>query len=1033
MRQHLMLRTHKLLASCAVAAASGVANRLKSSEVAKEPPASDVAHQNGRRRTSSDVAEGLLRALFKEGLTVSSGDHRGSPSLDTSAAACLQLSRLLESLLSKRNQNLKEAVMTAIQQVKTSTASAVPGGSIDDRIRQQPPLYLAALLGSCLYQWRAKSPSATVRQETDAEECMTAYRKLIVSCASLTQGSNPSLSASERMEELGWLFALSVPLLHSSPASPSGNDDHDARLLNQLVKRMTDCCCLDAPSPLTTRTQDRSSLLHSVRTTVALGKSLKPLMRRRPFDTVSSEIAILHMIRLVYGWTEYCKAGSVDPSPLGLAGAGREEDVSLWLSVTHQLEWFTCIVPSEYTAAEGSGAHKTPPSDLCHRTCHTSLNIRLNTLWESAVKWKKLSRASHHHIRHNSSNNHDRGWLASPALTRTLFSQLCELLQSMRLYTSSPSSTPSSIWMKTLARVIRVALNVEVAVSFKIYQEFCFAAAPPSLRSNSAAAPPNASLAPIMDDQKQRREVNDILYQCLTLRYLSCWAVHQAVLYWGQPHGEGSTAEKSCGNVWDDFFSSFHHSFASLLRRHYLFDAQEQSCLLGFPEASRYSSQIFILWNGTFIRQREANQLLSSGAAKTRMGRFIFSACGTHLWLALEVAFFLSVMLQRWPQCVSAAQSTITTHQIHTYVKEAFMTLEHATSKQLWHLRSTNALFYFTGETKDRQYVTGAVRERHAQSILSVVHAHVTHPSFLWMPLQQVEELFFVFTFFRDLFMTFAPPPTVEVVESGLGQRQELPPPQRRLSSVGAHETDFSLFHEYLMRRLFVVSNVLRELRRRWVEREDCKESVRGALLQLATLEPDGEPARREKRQWAKQTAADLMTREAERRAAEVEWAVFTKPHAPWGFVACLKRVEHTIQNASLSRLLYTVIPKTRQKAVNELPVERAALPMNAATEEDCDVLLITIHRLSTSQRLGFGLNAANAELTEVDEEERESGDLSPFAAAAKAAGVDDVVQECVGCRVIGIDDQPTQSGRDVAACIKGKRDFTMRLKRKPG
>lgn len=214
-----------------------------------------------------------------------------------------------------------------------------------------------------------------------------------------------------------------------------------------------------------------------------------------------------------------------------------------------------------------------------------------------------------------------------------------------------------------------------------------------------------------------------------------------------------------------------------------------------------------------------------------------------------------------------AAFVVATTSAIQDYAHEVLLTLEHSTAKQLWHLRcggrgmtrshtssttpphhlqedekdgvdsSTSSsststsdtahsvLFHFTGEDRHHVYLQDpALRRRHAQSVLSVVHAHVMHPSLLWAPLWLVQELFIVLDYCKTALRVKpvkaeegrqAAHTDYEAMEEENNEEEEVLP----VVVVGKYQSNLSLFHGYLVLRMYVISNVLRTLRRAWVDR----------------------------------------------------------------------------------------------------------------------------------------------------------------------------------------------------------------------
>lgn len=325
------------------------------------------------------------------------------------------------------------------------------------------------------------------------------------------------------------------------------------------------------------------------------------------------------------------------------------------------------------------------------------------------------------------------------------------------------------------------------------------------------------------------------------------------------------------------------------------------------------------------------------GAGRVLGAKCCFTACGVALSQAMEVAYFLVLCDQRWPHLLHSyggrggnggneeeeEYSLSAPSAIQEYAHEVCIILEHSTAKQLWYLRSrggaaaatpgvnnqqrSDALFYFTGESRSHVYPCDpALRWRQGQSILSVVHAHLIHPSLLWAPLWQVHELLIIFDYCvasprsltekkmkkstqaKDIqeeeegvearaehFLTGEESPAVvqtklsatkdeveehkggklyEPAQDGKMMRVEITKKEEyfekedeeeeyeeeeeewsRLIVVGNHQSNLSLFHGYLVLRIYVISNVLRQLRRAWTEelwrrRKDAWQTFQGKL-----------------------------------------------------------------------------------------------------------------------------------------------------------------------------------------------------------
>lgn len=579
-----------------------------------------------------------------------------------------------------------------------------------------------------------------------------------------------------------------------------------------------------------------------------------------------------------------------------------------------------------------------------------------------------------------------------------------------------------------------------------------------------------------------------------------------------------------------------------------------------------------------------------------------FTACGVGLSQALEVAFLLAMYAAKWPsQQALGAAALISPRAVHSYIQEVFFTLEHSTAKQLWHLRSTGVLFYFTGEQKKgRQYLPegSTVRRRHAQSVLSVVHAHVCHPSLLWMPLYQLQEMVTILSLVPDVLfrpvdddnMGEEDHTDADVLEATTAKEDEfdgvLPVPtplepvdkdmtgmrieedflednedvgeedgeltRRRVKVlVGRQQSDLSLFHGYMVLRLFVVSNILRQWRRDLLYQlkaplshvhEDQhvvpphnnatapaqslrrshfqREHLVKELERLQQLEPKSEEHKSQHaRQWAKEAVSDIMQDPA---LFALAGYMEDSPDPLWGAVRSVQRLERTIQVAVKHRLLMNVTAESKKRFSRRTSAHLPSLPTHKSSDESSiagreesaaggktlnacgppdhyagtqgegmidanlgtteggkenqnnhlNEISLHIQRDHSQAPMGFVLSLHHAEVRQVtplvslkrsenesqeegrkanatvgsknqsfnadfvrslskdfpeDESPKATSCCSPFALAAAASGIKKP-EALIGWRVVSIDGVRVSSGKDVAAQVKGKTQFIMKL-----
>ncbi|KAH9578766.1 hypothetical protein LSM04_004289 [Trypanosoma melophagium] len=440
--------------------------------------------------------------------------------------------------------------------------------------------------------------------------------------------------------------------------------------------------------------------------------------------------------------------------------------------------------------------------------------------------------------------------------------------------------------------------------------------------------------------------------------------------------------------------------------------------------------------------------------------------CGVPLPNAIDIAFFLSLLQsQRHTStvCVGAAEaaaaSEIDDVLVTTYVGDVLRALDHNTAKQLWHLRTTKVQRCFTGTDINSETGDERRQRRQAQSVLSVVHAHVMHPSFLWMPLQQLQEVVFMLAQNRELIeATQARLKSTQVETSG----SLLTP----LAGNSAGSDNYSVgggdvaFYQdpskdsttrhferalgYLSLRLFVVSNVLRHYN------HVLKRQERPARSPLE--ESKSESTRRERRLWAKSMAITLRDNYPS-MAAEVEGLIPTKiKHRKRGNLRVLSRMQATIQMAVRHSLLFHVKKRRRMRRIKEEKQDKIAAECNVGesamenktlceseilstpekSEKPPGTTTVRLQRTEANTPLGFSLYGGRALIRRLTNTAKENHTRmraanTPFTAALEVAGVTDP-STVVGWRIVQIDGIDVQDSKTVSALVHGKCDFTMVL-----
>ncbi|EPY20501.1 hypothetical protein STCU_08969 [Strigomonas culicis] len=380
-----------------------------------------------------------------------------------------------------------------------------------------------------------------------------------------------------------------------------------------------------------------------------------------------------------------------------------------------------------------------------------------------------------------------------------------------------------------------------------------------------------------------------------------------------------------------------------LARRHYLAAAHRQR-LPCYREADTRRLMeaflsVFLLQRSisppfeVFLAEREGAEGSPSSETGAALKRYV-PVCGTTLSQAMEVSFFLGYFVTYLHRTTTS--DVLFSHAaVESYLKEMFYFLDVNTAKQLWHLRREKKLFFFTGEQRHHQLTEDeALQRRLAMSTLVTVHAHVTYASVLWMPLYQLQELFFLLLQFPQLFFgpsrtlldttsagaaaaadgegdeadafawSMASDPAAAAAPAGSSQKVQGAPVRARRR-----------VHGYLVLRLYVISNVLRTLGELALSRElaalahtpqdrAAAGSLSASIERLLAYEPPAARQRRhsQSRPWAAAQARILHT-ECSRLPAEVEGI----PSVSGGYVRVLQRVETTARSALDHGLLFDV------------------------------------------------------------------------------------------------------------------------------
>ncbi|GET91529.1 hypothetical protein, conserved [Leishmania tarentolae] len=495
-----------------------------------------------------------------------------------------------------------------------------------------------------------------------------------------------------------------------------------------------------------------------------------------------------------------------------------------------------------------------------------------------------------------------------------------------------------------------------------------------------------------------------------------------------------------------------------------------------------------------------------------------WQVCGTTSAIAMDGAFFFAYYLYHWTAetgyhstepcnrgteaeqtvldaalacddvvsgmpCPSVAHILTRTKAVE-YTKEMLFQLQHDTARQLQHLRTTCRLHHFTGELQDKKRLLedANLRQRHVTSTLSVVQAHRTQPTFLWMPLAQVQEMVFLFDQYPQLFRYIDSERSLSTRDDAQEKHGGEDGPRGGTHEypkvhVGDITCTFARAHGYLVKRLHVLSGILREYRSILLESTSNdandshtiindssaslptprRSSFRGRLLDNARYSPHLEVHRRSNYGWARVWATQLHE-EFPRLAAQMEGA----PLWASGVVRALDRMERTMSDTHQKGLFINVVKSQQQYRELQRAQSAASAPTfaeqatpvdtteNKPTEEP-QLRDLVVQRDSANVPLGLVLDGT-ARILRVqmkvarpaavaDSSYEAEGDVleSPFARAlahsqpegqqplAMPSGAS-IYTDVVGWRVLRVNGNSVRTGLDVAAQVQGKIEFTVTL-----
>ncbi|EAN80453.1 hypothetical protein, conserved [Trypanosoma brucei brucei TREU927] len=488
------------------------------------------------------------------------------------------------------------------------------------------------------------------------------------------------------------------------------------------------------------------------------------------------------------------------------------------------------------------------------------------------------------------------------------------------------------------------------------------------------------------------------------------------------------------------FLKNISASFFPLLRRHYL---------------DTLGSEVLVSCLQVFLLLKQLSDVMESGGGgDDRQSGQVAEAlrvCGVPLSQAAEVAFFMSFLqygchVRPVSSSGISADSVVSPTIVSMYVREVLFALDYNTAKQLRHLRAKKVLHCFTGLRCDNgEKVDGRLLRRQAQSVLSVVHAHVMHPSFLWMPLHQLQEIFFILSHERQLTKG------LRNTKGALGDEASETPSLFSVGSHGAKPRHFSRALGYLSLRLYVVTNVLRHYRI-FLLRGDRRKGVGMPLNDSAV-----EERKRMRRQWSRDMA-HLLHSKCSNLLAEVEGLnpanSTDQEKANW---RALARLEATINLAVRNSLIYSVKKRKRMAALdaarergeaeasveagdNTSPEDIGAEPSDGEGTADHKapaerVFHLTLMRNDAEAPLGFSLHGSRSTIRRIVFKNdgvmggaSVAGNNTPFSAALREIGILDP-HSVVGWRITQIDGTDVEDTSAIIPLIRGKRKFSMTLR----
>ncbi|CAD2216236.1 hypothetical protein AGDE_08417 [Angomonas deanei] len=570
---------------------------------------------------------------------------------------------------------------------------------------------------------------------------------------------------------------------------------------------------------------------------------------------------------------------------------------------------------------------------MTHRTSYPALSDHLN--YYSAACNGNMERYRQKMKLSGAWENLQRSSAALRRLTG-LVHELSNSVVSAQLVETNDRNLLTTVIVPMTALAIRLVLRLETDISFvaSIQLKEVYAA-PPSLDM----LPHEPSQVPTEDDDWHTvaRRCGAVRAECSRFTMEVFSALTATELNEGITTNGKTRPKRKPSQLLLEMVSG---SFYSLLRRHYLVTkhqmAHHYSSLADTKVLYDSFLSIFLL-----LRERHNSTLpISDGDKPVGGDHDRFHTCGVGLQQAMEVSFFLTYYIQHYYKG-SSDDALFSPGQVGGYVRDTMESFELNTAKQLRHFRSKGTFFYFSGLTKDGRMCFDKTEnftlyQRFAKSTLSVVHAHVLHPSAVWMPLWQVQEMFYVLRHHRGTLLTG---------EDHTSQPKGGP-----------------RFHGYLVLRLYVISNILRAY-----GSLVSSQKVNTALEKLLSLEPAASKKKRVERAWATYLGQAMLT-DYPFLAATTE-GIRVAEH---GLLAALSRVEQTIRTAMENELIFDVSKRQKKQKAAKAAESVAEELEPSPPDEDNDVdgethgesaaehsidserLELTLERDSTTTSYGF-------------------------------------------------------------------------------